>query len=153
MLAADLPDPDAHPQRDIVIWDGRCRFCRQQVERLEKFSGGRLAYLSLHDPRVAARFPELTHEQLMEQMWVVTRDGQMAGGADAVRVLSRRLPRLWWLAPLLHLPGAMPLWRWLYRWFARRRYRIAGKCDPDGTCHLHSPGDQSQGNAQRNGKL
>ncbi len=141
MQQRELPDPEAYPNRDIIIWDANCRFCRQQVERLDRFAGGRLAYLSLHDPRVAERFPNLSHDQLMEQMWLVTRDGKMAGGADAIRVLSRRLPGLWWLAPLLHLPGAMPICRRIYRWVAGRRYRIAGACDPDGTCHLHGRTD------------
>jgi predicted DCC family thiol-disulfide oxidoreductase YuxK len=49
------------------------------------------------------------------------------------------LPLLWPLAPLLHIPLSMPLWRWLYRFIARNRYRIAGKrtqCD-DNACSLH----------------
>jgi predicted DCC family thiol-disulfide oxidoreductase YuxK len=46
---------------------------------------------------------------------------------------------LWPLAPLLHIPFSMPLWRWLYRLVARNRYRIAGKrmeCD-DQACSVH----------------
>jgi len=55
-----------------------------------------------------------------------------------MRYLTRRLRRLWWLAPLLHLPGTLPLWRFLYRQVAHRRYWF-GKvedCD-DGTCRVH----------------
>ena len=51
--------------------------------------------MSLHDPLVGERFPDLTHEQLMEQMYVVDRAGRRHGGAGAIRYLSRRLPRLW----------------------------------------------------------
>ena len=135
----DFPDPDQRPGADVVIWDGKCNFCRAQVQRLRAWDGGsRLAYLSLHDPRVAERYPDLTHDQLMDQMWVVTPGGRRLGGADAIRYLSRQLPSLWWLAPLLHLPGSMPLWRWLYGRVAARRYAIRGTaCDDDGTCHLH----------------
>jgi hypothetical protein len=46
------------------------------------------------------------------------------------------LPRLWCLAPLLHIPGSLPLWQFLYRQVAKRRYKIAGTCE-DGTCRLH----------------
>lgn len=135
----DLPDPDDFPDRDIVIWDGQCVFCRGQVLRLRKFdSGDRLSYISLHDPRVGERFAELSFEQLMDQLWLVTSDGRKLGGADAGRLLSRKLPTLWWLAPLLHIPFSMPLWRWVYKSVANRRYKIAGKnCSLDGTCHLH----------------
>ncbi len=136
-----LADPDQHAGRDVVIWDGHCNFCRAQVERLRGFDvRHQLAYLSLHDPRVVERYPELSQQQLMDQMWVVRPDGSKFGGADAGRYLSRHLVGLWWLAPVLHIPGSMPLWRWLYGKIANRRYRLAGKsCDENGTCHLHQP--------------
>ncbi len=134
-----LPDPDENPGVAVIIWDGKCNFCRTQVERLQAFdSGGRLSYISLHDPRVTERYPELTHDQLMEQMWVITPNHRRYGGADAVRFLSRYLPRLWWISPVMHLPFAMPLWRYLYRAFANRRYRIAGENCDGGTCSLHN---------------
>jgi predicted DCC family thiol-disulfide oxidoreductase YuxK len=137
----NLADPRTRPDADIVIFDGKCRFCRNQVLRLDWFDGGnRLAYLSLHDPRVAETFPDLTHDQLMREMVVVTQDGRRFGGAAAVRYLSRRLPRLWWLAPLLHVPFSMPLWQWLYQRVAVRRYKLAGR-EPDvctdESCHMH----------------
>lgn len=133
-----LVDPDENPGSPVVIWDGNCNFCRAQIERLRAFdSRGRLSYLSLHDPRVNDRYPELTYEQLMDQMWVVTPDRRRHGGADAVRFLSRFLPRLWWMAPVMHLPFAMPLWRYLYKALANRRYRLAGKSCDGGTCELH----------------
>ena len=136
----DLPAPDETNGRAVVIWDGSCTFCRSQVERLRWFDrGDRLAFISLHDPRVSERYPNLTHQQLMDQMWVVTLDQRAFGGADAVRYLSRLLPTLWWLAPVMHFPFAMPLWRFLYAAIARRRYRIAGKNCDSGTCHLHIP--------------
>lgn len=134
-----LPDPDRLPEADVVIFDGHCRFCRTQVQRLRWLDGGgeRLAFLSLHDPRVAERYPDLTHEQLMEQMYIIETDGTAHGGSAAVRYLSRRLPWLWAAMPVLHLPGTAGIWRWLYRQVAKRRYRLAGKtCDGD-TCSVH----------------
>ncbi len=137
-LGSELPAPSPSQQQDVVIWDGRCRFCYAQVRRLKWFDGGRLAFLSLHDPLTATLVPSLSFDDLMKEMWVVTPAGAQYGGADAIRYLSRRLPRLWFAAPLLHFPFSMPLWRGLYRWVAKRRYAIAGKhCDEDGTCHLH----------------
>lgn len=133
-----LPDPDDKPDCDVVIWDGRCNFCRSQVERLRRLDSDKLSYLSLHDERCRSMCPDLSFEQLMEQLWVVTTSGDKFGGADAGRYLSRQLPKLWWLLPLLHIPFSMPLWRWFYRKIASRRYRIAGlNCDDNGTCDLH----------------
>jgi predicted DCC family thiol-disulfide oxidoreductase YuxK len=135
-----LPSPAERPQADVVIFDGNCRFCRRQIATLRRFdTGQRLAYLSLHDPAVAQRYPDLTTEQLMAEMYVVGRDGRYHRGAAALRYLSRRLPRLWWLAPCLHVPGSLPLWSFLYQQVARRRYRLAGKeACTDGSCQIHA---------------
>jgi predicted DCC family thiol-disulfide oxidoreductase YuxK len=152
--ATNLADPDARPEADVVIWDGKCNFCRSQVQRLRWFDRrSQLAYLSLHDPRVTARYPDLSYQQLMDQLWLVTKDGRRLGGADAGRYLSRKIPGLWWLAPLLHIPFSMPLWRWLYQKVAQRRYRLqGGVCDTDGTCHLHSPNSKAETVASREGQ-
>jgi predicted DCC family thiol-disulfide oxidoreductase YuxK len=148
--AVQFADPDDNRQADVVIYDGKCQFCQSQVARLERLDRAfpardglpRLAFLSLHDARVASRYPELSFEQLMEQMYVIER-GQansngIHGGADAVRYLSRRLPILWPVAPLLHLPGTARLWRWAYHQVAKRRYRWnrdrAGTSNTSGAC-------------------
>lgn len=124
------------PPRDTVLYDGRCRFCRSQVAILRRLDLGRaLEFTSLHNPSVGHDFPELAHDDLLAQMVVVDKAGLARGGADAVRYLSRRLPLLWPLAVLLHVPGTLPLWAALYRFIARNRMRIAGSCD-DGTCKL-----------------
>lgn len=125
-----------HPTHDTVLFDGQCRFCRGQVALLRRLDlGRRLQFLSLHDPRVAADFPEIPPEQLQQQMFVVDRQGSARGGAGAVRYLSRRLPLLWPLALLLHIPGSLPLWQAAYAFVAKRRLLLAGRCD-DGGCPL-----------------
>lgn len=124
------------PTHDTVLFDGQCRFCRGQVALLRRLDlGRRLEFLSLHDPRVAEDFPEIPPEQLQQQMFVVDRQGQARGGAVAVRYLSRRLPLLWPLALLLHIPGSLPLWQAAYAFVAKRRMLLAGRCD-DGSCPL-----------------
>ena len=77
-----------HPDHDTVLYDGRCRFCRSQIALLRRLDlRGRLAFTSLHDPSVATSFPELTQDDLLAQMYVVSRTGQARGGAEAVRYL------------------------------------------------------------------
>jgi len=138
--SAGLPSPHDRPNAEIVIYDGHCRFCLAQVRRLAWLDRWqRLSFLSLHDPEVARRFPDLSHEQLMKEMVVVDQAGGRHAGAGSIRYLSRRLYLLWPLMPFLHVPGTMPMWRWLYAQVARRRYLIAGRiesCD-DGACAVH----------------
>ncbi len=124
--------------KDTILYDGDCRFCTSQIGILRRLDwGDRLDFVSLHDPSVPVRFPELSYEQLMEQMWVVSKDGRRFGGADAVRYLSTKMPSLFPLIPILHFPGMMPVWRACYRLIAKWRYRIAGKNCSEGTCKLH----------------
>lgn len=133
-----MNQPLARPDQDVVLYDGQCNFCTSQINNLRRFDGkDRLAFVSLHHPDVAINYPDLSFEQLMEQMWVISPAGNRYGGADAVRYLTRRLPILWLLAPVMHIPGSMPLWRFAYRQVAKRRYKIAGRNCDGGTCSLH----------------
>jgi predicted DCC family thiol-disulfide oxidoreductase YuxK len=137
-----LPTTAENPKADIVIFDGHCKFCTGQVQRLARWdgSGRRLAFLSLHDPQVATRFPDLTYDQLMDEMYVVDQQGRRHSGAAAFKYLTTRLPRLYAIAPLMHLPFTMPLWRWGYKQVAKNRYLLMGKtadaCDDDA-CKIH----------------
>lgn len=125
-----LPTPAERPGAAVVIYDGHCGFCCQQVARLARWDRRqKLAFLSHHDPECARRFPELPAEELAAQLLVLSPAGTAHGGATALRYLARRLPRLWPTLPLLYLPFSLPVWQWLYRQFAQRRTR--------GT---HSPG-------------
>ena len=137
--SAELPTPAERPESDIVIYDGQCRICTAQIRRLPWWDCQRkLSYLSLHDPEVARRWPDLAHDRMIEEMVIVDRRGNRHWGPEAIRYLSRRLRWLWWASPFLHFPGSMLLWRPLYRWVARNRYRLSGgpACD-EGTCALH----------------
>jgi predicted DCC family thiol-disulfide oxidoreductase YuxK len=137
-----LPSPAERPDADIVVFDGHCGFCTAQVENLLGWDkDGRLAYLSLHDEEVERRWPGIDHDRLMKEMMVVDQAGNRYWGPEAIRYLTRRLPRLWWAAWIFYIPGAMFIWRRIYRWVAHNRYRISAKfsknaCD-SGTCQLH----------------
>lgn len=118
-----LPDPDQRPDADVVVYDGSCRMCRATAQWLARLDGGgRLAFLPLQDGRVRRRYPDLSLEDLQQHVYVVSPCGARRKGAEAVRYLSRRLPALWPTVPLLHAPGTMPVWRWLYNQVARRRH-------------------------------
>jgi predicted DCC family thiol-disulfide oxidoreductase YuxK len=136
--ATALPSPAERPDADVVIYDGDCGICSAQVRKLPFWDAQhRLSYLSLHDAEVTRRWPDVSHERLMQEMLIVDRKGQRYWGPEAVRYLTRRLPRLWPAAPVAYFPGSMLLWRPLYRWVARNRYRFSGRKCEDGACQLH----------------
>jgi predicted DCC family thiol-disulfide oxidoreductase YuxK len=133
-----LPCPADRPDANVVIFDGHCRICTAQVSKLPWWDcQKKLSYLSLHDPEVAQRWPDMSAERLMEEMCLVDTQGNWHWGPAAIRYLTLRLRRLWWAMPFLYFPGSMILWRPLYRWIARNRYRLSGEtCDSD-SCQLH----------------
>ena len=71
----------------------------------------------------------------MTEMYLIDRADNRHHGAGALRVLSRILPRLWPVAPLLNFPGTLPIWQWGYAQVANRRYRLGKTCD-DGQCKI-----------------
>jgi predicted DCC family thiol-disulfide oxidoreductase YuxK len=133
-----LPRPAERPGAAVVIYDGQCRICTAQIECVARWdTRRRLAFLSLHDPEVYERFPDLVHEELMQRMVVVDAQGRRHVGAAAVRVIARAVPRLWILTPFMYLPGTLPLWQWGYDQVAKRRYWFNRHACDGGTCHLH----------------
>lgn len=138
-MSESLPSPHDRPSAEVIIFDGHCNFCSQQVANLNWFDRqGRLAFVSLHDPFVKASYPDLKHVQMMEQMYLITRDHQRLGGAEAIKYLTTKIRTLWVLAPLMHIPFSLPVWQLLYNQVAKYRYLISGKKDSCGEeCEVH----------------
>ena len=135
-----LPRPEANRVTDVVIYDGQCRICTGGVRILYRLDVmRRLSFLSLHDGDVALVAPNLTHDQMMEEMWVVDMQDRQYSGAKAFRYLTRRLVLLWPAMPLLHIPGSLPLWNWLYQKVAAARYRFGKNTEDDcgDACAIH----------------
>ena len=132
-----LPSPLERPSADVVIYDGECQFCVRNMLRLNRWDGGnRLAFVPLQDPLVAERYPDLSYQDMLSQLYLIDGRGRRHGGAEAFRYLTLHLPRLWPLAPIMHLPFSLPLWKGLYDWVAHRRYLFGGQPCTDGTCHI-----------------
>jgi predicted DCC family thiol-disulfide oxidoreductase YuxK len=133
-----LPSPAQRPHADVVVYDGHCGFCTAQVKNLLWWDcQGKLAYLSLHDPEVQRQWPDLDHDRLLQEMLIIDSQGRRHWGPEAIRYLTHRLRRLWWAAPVFYIPGVMFVWRRMYRWIARNRYRISAHTCDSGTCELH----------------
>lgn len=145
-----FPYPTERPAAIVLVFDGRCRFCTAQVRWLQRLDWRKtLSFISAHDPAVQTWWPNLTHDQLMAQLYAIPPEPtaepfsartQFIGGAAGVRHVAWHLPLLWPVALLLSIPGSLPFWQALYGFVARHRYRLGrlgDACDPDGTCDLH----------------
>jgi predicted DCC family thiol-disulfide oxidoreductase YuxK len=129
----------APPGHHVLIYDGLCRFCTAGARRFVRWMGGAGAELvDFQRHGALARFPGLSHDECMKAMQLITPDGRVYRGAEALAraLLTRRIVGA--LAYLYYLPGLRQSLDWLYARVAANRYRIMGECK-DGTCALHVP--------------
>ena len=112
--------------RYVVLYDGDCAFCTGWRDRMARRDPhGLIEWLSVHDPVVAARYPDLDREDALKKMYVFAPDGSLTKGADGWVVLFSVLERMGWLAILARVPGVKPVMRQVYHYIAGRRYRLS----------------------------
>ncbi|MBD3160766.1 MAG: DUF393 domain-containing protein [Candidatus Eisenbacteria bacterium] len=128
----EIDAADRRPARDriAVLHDDRCPFCRDTARNLKRLDWlDRLELVGLHPwdrvrERMGERLRGIDPQRAREQLHVVLPDGRVEAGYAAFRALSRHLPLLWPVAPLLHLPGAERIGQRLYLLIARNRHRF-----------------------------
>lgn len=117
----------AAPNKPVVIYDGQCRFCLEQVSRLKmRDRDGRIDFLPFPSAAIDERFPHLREMDIDEGMRFITPRGDVFIGADALHQIARELPRWRWIAWLYRVPCVSPIAKAVYAWIAARRYRFAG---------------------------
>jgi predicted DCC family thiol-disulfide oxidoreductase YuxK len=132
------------PGRYVVLYDGLCKFCTAGAKKLIALAqAGAVELVNFQEPGVLERFPGVSYEACMRQMYLVRPDGRVYGGFEAAVQAVATRPVLGLLAYAYYLPGLRLAFDLLYAHIATNRYRIlgkavaAGECE-GGTCALHS---------------
>jgi predicted DCC family thiol-disulfide oxidoreductase YuxK len=112
------------PREPLLIFDGRCGFCRIWIEYWKAITAGRVAYAASQD--VGSLHPEIPPKNFSESVQLVLPDGDVLSGARAVLVTLTYAPGKAWLASTLlrlynRLPGFAPLAEAAYRLIASHR--------------------------------
>jgi predicted DCC family thiol-disulfide oxidoreductase YuxK len=112
--------------RNWVCYDAECGLCLRWANRfrtlLEKHG---FILLPLQSPMVRAAL-QLPEDKLLDEMRVITPQGRIFGGADALAYLSSVIWKpLFWFT---RIPGVMPLLRRAYRYVARNRGCAGDTC-------------------------
>ena len=81
---------------------------------------------------------QVTKDDAMRRMHVVTEDAKVVTNADAFREMWARLPYWRGIVPFCAIPGVMPLANWLYGQFARRRYEFRLNTPETAACHIRN---------------
>ena len=122
-----------------IVYDGRCGLCQRSMRSLAARDARKVfRFVDLHSVDVTTMHPSLTREACLDALHVVTPRGRVLQGFFAFRHVWARSPWTAWLVPALYVPGVPLIGRTVYRWVARRRYRLASAARPTGSCALHS---------------
>lgn len=107
----------------VVLFDGRCGFCKKSVFALSMLDWlHRIEFASYHDPDNKKRYaPNVSLDALNAEMHVRLRDESYHKGFFAFRTLTRNLPALWILTPLLYIPGVSIIGSAAYTYIADHR--------------------------------
>ena len=112
--------------RGWVFFDADCAFCSAWARHLHATLESRgFGLAALQSPRVRALL-NLPDGELLREMRLLTADGSVLGGADALIFLARTI---WWAWPvyaLAQLPGVRALLAAAYRWLAAHRHCLGG---------------------------
>ena len=118
----------------VLIYDGECRFCSANAERIRKWDKKNIfSFVSLHDPEVKEKWPELDQSVLTNNICICSEDKKYFG-VDAIKYLSTKLPVLFFIRPLFWFPF-LPVWRLFYKIVARNRF-IFGRINCDTKCKI-----------------
>ncbi len=114
--------PPPRPAGGWVFYDGLCPWCARAARLL----GGELARRGFHLAPLQRGWVQdrlgLDPAQALRHMRLLTADGRVLGGADA---LVHVAACIWWARPLRgvsRLPGGMSLVRGLYRLISAHRH-------------------------------
>lgn len=127
---------DIRMQKVAIVFDDSCQFCQNQIKKIKSMDpDNQFDYVPRSSADLATRFPVLAEMNFDSGMRLITTEGQVFVGADAIHQIAKRLPSTRTFAWLYTLPVIKQVCQLVYKWIAANRQKLAGKCDT-GTCHF-----------------
>ncbi|HEX3358129.1 MAG TPA: lipase maturation factor family protein [Tepidisphaeraceae bacterium] len=110
-------------QTPVVLYDGKCGFCKRHIARWCALSGDAIQYRPFQE--AAGDFPNLDREQLSRAMHLVEPDGSISRGAAAVLRVQALSGKMRWPAwCYANLPGFALVADGAYRFIAHFRWLV-----------------------------
>jgi len=128
-----------------LYYDGNCAFCATEMQRLAGWDrANRLDYVDISQPGFDPSHLNASMEELNLEMYSLRADGKVLIGIDSL-LAAYTLAGKGWLVWPLRVPLLRDFLGWLYRVFARNRYKMsdllgykAPPC-PGGVCQPGNP--------------
>jgi predicted DCC family thiol-disulfide oxidoreductase YuxK len=122
-----------------VFFDGGCPLCRREINLLRLWDRRqRIRFTDIdaeaYDPAAVGK----SRDELMAEIHGRLPDGSVISGVEVFRRLYSAVGFRWLVAPT-RLPGISWLFDVGYRFFARNRLKLTGRCK-DGVCAVPQDG-------------
>jgi lipase maturation factor 1 len=116
----------ADAKKPVLIFDGKCSFCRIWIDYWKHLTGDAVEYAPSQE--VGPQYPQIPPENFKRSVQLVLPDGEFYQGAEAVlRTLAYDGSRKWPLGMYRNVPGVAPFTEAFYRFIAANRnfaYRV-----------------------------
>lgn len=110
------------PGKPVMIYDGECEFCRHWAMRWRKKLFLRVEFITIAE--ALTRFPQLPRAQIKEAVHLVSPDGSVSWGAEAVFRAQALKQGILSGLPLFfyrRVPGMHFFAEMFYKWVAHNR--------------------------------
>lgn len=107
------------PAKPLLVFDGRCGFCRIWIDYWKQITGSRLDYAPSQE--VGPNFPQIPPEKFSQAVQLVTPGGTVMSGAQAVFATLAFAGIEWPVWCYDHVPGLAPVTEASYRLIAAHR--------------------------------
>jgi predicted DCC family thiol-disulfide oxidoreductase YuxK len=129
----------ALPDRLQVFFDGACPLCSREVRHYKKRDPhNTIEWIDIARPGFNASTFGLDSARVNEVMHARSPDGTVSTEVAAFVKVWEALPAAFFttlLRYLLKIPGMMVVANFIYRRWAKNRYRLTGRCTPE-SCDL-----------------
>jgi hydroxyacylglutathione hydrolase len=136
--SAATPDKEHAPPLYRVLYDGQCEICQACVSWLKTLDReNKTVCFPIGEEVLAGLDPRLRMDECLRQLHVVTPEGEIHVGWDAVACLARLFPSTWPIGVLGNCFPFRKAGRLLYGFVAANRYSLS-KCR-GGACRVAKP--------------
>ena len=98
----------------VVLYDPECPLCLRFKQGLE-FLDKNLNFISARDEEIYSAFPELSRQECLEKVHLITEDQKILKGTEVVDYLAGRLPGVSKLAWLLETDQGQKIKDYFYQ--------------------------------------
>lgn len=116
-------------QFGVLIYDSECGLCvrfKKAVDLIDLKK--QVSFMSIHDPEVYLKYPQLDKEACDEQVHLIKDTGEIIVGADVIEYLIQKLPGVQKFAWLLDSDSAKKASKVFYKKISEMRMMQKRNC-------------------------